>query len=46
MEPDALVNAPSAEEFVSDIQHKCGFTALKVSDESRVGACMENERDL
>ena len=43
LEPDALVNAPSAEEFVSDIQHKSGFTALKVSEESRVGACIENE---
>ena len=45
LEPDALVNAPSAEEFVSDIQHKSGFTALKGSEESRVGACMANERD-
>lgn len=39
LEPDALVNAPSAEEFVSDVQYKGGFAALEVSDESRVGAC-------
>ena len=37
MEPDALVNAPSVMEFVSDVQYKSGFAALKVSDESRVG---------
>ena len=44
LEPDALVNAPSAEEFGSDIQHKRRFALLKVPDESRVGACMENEK--
>ena len=44
LEPDALVNAPSAEEFVSDIQHKGRFAALKVPDESRVSACIGNER--
>jgi hypothetical protein len=44
LETDALVNAPSAEEFVSDIQHKSGLAALKISDESRVGACVGNER--
>ena len=46
MESDALVNALSVEKLVSNIQHERGFTALKVPDESRVGACMENERDL
>jgi len=43
LEPDALVDAPSAKEFVSDIQHNSGYAALKISDESRVGACTGNE---
>ena len=32
LESDALVNAPSAEEFVSDVQYKSGFAALEVSE--------------